>query len=302
MKQSNGHVSATWAPRYAGSRCGSSPDRPSRSVVNERVLESFATTGVVKLQGVFSPEDAEVMREVVWRDLYHTDGVLGEDRTTWHRSTPLRKLARAKRDPSFRVILGEPLRQLADALLGEGWAPTAGLGQLLVSFPDTERWHLPGRDGFWHSDLGDRTNVDDPLPSVRIFAVFGDVPARGGGTLLVTGSDRMIMRYVKTHPGVERSLKAEVAWNKAIPWLAELTLTEVPTERDHERDEDRRRRFMDLVTDIDGVPAQVIEACGRPGDVYVCAPWTIHCKPPNASDSPRFLRAVSLHRKASTLA
>jgi hypothetical protein len=276
----------------------SSPFHPSRSVV-DAFRETFAEMGVVKLRGVFSTEDAEAMREVVWRDLYHTDDVLREDRSTWHRNTPLRKLARAKRDPSFRAILGEPLCQLADSLLGEGWAPDAGFGQLLVSFPDTERWHLPGRDGFWHSDLGGRGSVDDPLPSVRIFAVFGDVAPRGGGTLLVTGSDRIIMRYVTAHPDVERTLKADVAWNRAVPWLAELTLTELPTERDHQEDEDRRRRFMETVTDIDGIPAQVIEACGQPGDVFVCAPWTIHCKPPNASCSPRFLRAVSLHRKGN---
>lgn len=273
----------------------------AQSVVDNSLLETFAETGVVKLHGVFSPADAEPMRDVVWRDLYHTDGVLREDRSTWHRTTPLRKLARAKRDPSFGAILGEPLRLLADSLLGVGWTPDAGFGQLLVSFPDAERWHLPGRDGFWHSDLGGRASVDDPLPSVRVFAVFGDVPPGGGGTLLATGSDKMIMRYLKSHPDAERTLKADVAWNKAIPWLAELTLTELPSERDREQDEDRRRRFMETVTDIDGIPARVVEACGQPGDVYVCAPWTVHCKPPNASDRPRFLRAVSLHRGGSWL-
>jgi hypothetical protein len=56
---------------------------------------------------------------------------------------------------------------------------------------------------------------------------------------------------------------------------------------------------MDTVTDVEGIPARVIEACGRPGDVYVCHPWTIHAKAPNASGEPRFLRAPTLLRKSS---
>lgn len=260
------------------------------------LLETFGETGVVKLHRVFSPDEAACMREVVWRDLYHTDGVRRDDRSTWQRRTPLRKLARAKRDPSFHAILGQPLCDVADALLGDRWTADAGFGQLLVSFPDAERWYLPGREGLWHSDLGGRRRVDDALPSIRLFAVFGDVPPGGGGTLLVAGSDRMIMRYVKAHPDVERTLKADVAWNRDIPWLAELTLTERPSEPNGEQDRVRQRRFMDTVTDVDGIPAQVVEACGDPGDVYVCAPWTIHCKPPNASNRPRFLRSVSLYR------
>lgn len=270
--------------------------------MDEPLLKTFAETGIAKLHGVFSPDEAGRMRDAVWRDLYHTDGVRREERSTWRRSTPLRKLSRAKRDPSFRSLLGEPLRRLADRLLGEGWTADAGFGQLLVSFPDAERWHLPGRDGFWHSDLGLRTSTDDALPSVRCFAVFGDMAPRGGGTLLAAGSDRMIMRYVEANPDVERTLKADVAWNQDIPWLAELTLTDLGSERSKEQDEERRLRFMDTATDVDGIPARVIEACGLPGDVYVCAPWTLHCKPPNASDRPRFLRAISLYRAGGAFA
>jgi hypothetical protein len=275
----------------------------SRSVPDESLLKTFAETGIVRLHDVFSVQDAKRMQDVVWRDLYYTDGVRRDDPSTWRRKTPLRKLARAKRDPIFGAVFGEPLQRLADALLGEGWAPLAGgFGNLLVSFPDAEHWHLPGRDGFWHSDLGGRFNLVDPLPSLRIFAIFGEVPPGGGGTLLVAGSDRMITRYVKAHPDVERTLMADVAWNRDIPYLADLILSELPADPTHDQHHARRRRFMDTITDVDGIPAQVIEACGQPGDVYVCAPWTIHCKPPNASDRPRLLRAPTLFRGQASVA
>jgi hypothetical protein len=136
--------------------------------VDESTLETFAETGIAKLHNVFSAEDAERMRDVVWRDLFHSEGVRGEDRTTWQRASPRRKLARAKRDPIFHAMFGPELYALADALLGTGWVTSAAFGNLLVDFPDAERWHLPGRDAFWHSDLGNYPTMD-PLPTVRAF-------------------------------------------------------------------------------------------------------------------------------------
>lgn len=270
-----------------------------RSAIDACLLKTFAETGVVKLERVFSEADAERMREVVWRDLYHTDGVVRDDRSTWHRKSPLRKLARAKRHPVFEAIFGESLRTFANALIGDGWTTSEAFGNLLVSFPDAARWHLPGLDGFWHSDYSGRHDPSDPLPSVRVFAVFGDVPPGGGGTLLVEGSDRLLMRFAHAHPEAERSHKAaHLAWYRAFPWLADLALAEVQPDRPAGVDDARRQRFMDTVTDVDGIACRVVEACGQPGDVYVCAPWTIHCRPPNASDGPRFLRAPTLVKRA----
>jgi len=263
--------------------------------VDAETLEVFEAGGVVKLRGVFTPAQAERMREVVWRDLLHSEGVVQEDRSTWRRRTPRTKLAHAKRHPVFEALFGEQLRELADALLGSGWSPSGAYGNLLVDFPDAEHWHLPGRDGFWHCDFGNYPALD-PLPGLRAFAVFGDVPPGGGATLLLAGSGRMLVRYMARNPGTPRSLKAEVPWHQQIPYLRDLTLTDVPS--DPGENEARRRRFMDAVTDVEGIPAQVIEACGQPGDVYVCHPWTIHAKAPNASDQPRFLRAPTLLRQS----
>jgi hypothetical protein len=259
-------------------------------------LAAFAATGVVRLREVFSPADAERMREVVWRDLFHSEGVRRDDPSTWQRAHPRRKLARAKRDPIFHAMFGEPLRTLADALLGEDWVTSAAFGNLLVDFPDAMRWHLPGCDGFWHSDLGTFPRMA-PLPALRAFVVFGDVPAGGGGTLLVAGSGPLITRFLDAHPDADRSHK-NAAWLRAIPWLRDLTRAARPSRRNDEDDATRHRRFMETVTEVDGTPCRVVEACGQPGDVYLCHPWTIHCKPPNASDRPRFLRAPTLARTA----
>jgi hypothetical protein len=120
--------------------------------VDARTLELLEESGVVKLSGVFTPAQAERMRAVVWRDLFHSEGVVWDDRTTWRRRTPRTKLARAKRHPASDALLGDQLLELADVLLGSGWSTSAAYGKLLVDFPDTDQWHLAGRDGSCHRD------------------------------------------------------------------------------------------------------------------------------------------------------
>ena len=264
------------------------PDVPT---VDPTVVDELWETGIVRLRGVFSDDDAARMRDAVWRDLFHTHGVVRKDPSTWQRRTKGAKLARAKRDPSFEAMLGPQLRALADELLRSPSRMSGGYGVLLASFPDARRWHLPGRDGFWHSDCGDLRTVDG-LPWLQFFALFGDVDPGGGGTLLVSGSHRLLAAYLAEHPEQIDQQQWRPASQRSIPWLAALTQSVAGV--DAEGDEARRRRFMDDRTDVDGAPVRVVEACGRPGDVFVCHPLTIHCRPPNASDRPRFLRSTQL--------
>lgn len=273
------------------------PAHKADPMANVAMLDEFARTGVMLLHDVFSNEDAEAMRQVVWQDLYHTDGVRRDDASTWHRSIPRRALHHAKRHPIFHKMVGPLLRDVADALLGPGWTTSGAFGNLLVDFRDAERWRLPGRDGHWHLDTGWEGRMAR-LSNLRIFGLFGDVPPGGGGTLLVAGSPHFVRRHVATEPQTDRrGLKAGEAAAllfQSDPWLAELTLADPPAQPDPAYEAERRRRFVETPTDVDGTPAQVIEACGRAGDVYVCHPWTIHCRPPIASDGPRFIRSPTL--------
>ena len=258
---------------------------------DDALVEEFERSGIVKLTGVFSEESAAVMRGAVWQGWADAYGVREDDPTTWSRAERWKTVKSAKRHPCFRAILSDVLRSVADRLIGPGWSTSNGFGGLLASFPNATEWHLPGADGMWHSDYGYRAPMD-PVRGLRVFAVFGDVPPGGGGTLLVTGSHRMVERFVRTAPdaAMGRAKDARAACHKSNEWLRELT-------QGDGRAADRIDRFMDSTTDVDGIQARVIEACGQPGDVYVCHPWTIHCPPPNANTAPRFLRSPTLaHR------
>ena len=204
-------------------------------MATKTLLEEFALTGVVVLHEVFSEDDASAMREVVWTDLYRTDGVVRDDPSTWRRSTPRRALHHAKRNPVFYKMFGPPLLEVADALLLPGWTVPGGLGNLLVDFRDAEHWFLPGRDAYWHVDTS-WSGIMDRLSSLRLFGVFGEVPPGAGGTLLVAGSPHFVRRHAATNPeAARRDLKsrdAAMLLFRSHPWLAELALSERPDEWD----------------------------------------------------------------------
>lgn len=268
------------------------PSRDAVPVDHAPLIDQFRRTGIAKLTGVFSDESAAEMREACWQGWSDTYGVRRDDPTTWSAVPRWKTVKSAKRHPSFLAILGDQLRSLADTLIGPGWSTSNGFGGLLASFPNTTRWYLPGAGGVWHSDFLYSAPID-PLPGLRVFAIFGDVPPGGGGTLLVEGSHLMVERFVRARPDLAlgRTKTARAACHASNDWLHNLTNGD-----DH--DPTRPDRYMAQTSDVDGVPVRVVEACGQAGDVYVCHPWTIHCPPPNANDQPRFLRSPTLsHRE-----
>lgn len=95
----------------------------------------------------------------MWRDWFHTHGIRRDDPSTWQKKLG-RKLSRAKRDAAFHTMLGAPLRDLADALLGKGWTTPEGFGNLLADFPDSERWRTDGDHGCVGGCWGGRVVVD----------------------------------------------------------------------------------------------------------------------------------------------
>ena len=46
--------------------------------------------------------------------------------------------------------------------------------------------------------------------------------------------------------------------------------------------------------DADGIPVRVVELTGRPGDVVLTHPWTLHHAAPNTASYPRMMRGKTL--------
>ncbi|MEV6266245.1 phytanoyl-CoA dioxygenase family protein [Kribbella sp. NPDC051936] len=229
----------------------------------------FERDGIVKIPSAFTSDEAAAMRDVLWSELSERHGMDRDDRATW---TPLRPtgLKTAKSSRAALAVLGPRVRSALDGLLGE-WTQPKHAGQVLVTMPEGVSWSVPHRQ--WHTDVGFET----PTEAVKIWALLGDLEPGGGGTPQVAGSHRIIERFLTTTD--EREFKAvrdQVL--RSDPWLRNLT---------------SEQRTVDPLepTEIEGLPARVVELTGQAGDVYLTHPWILHSIAPNAGDVPRMMRS-----------
>jgi hypothetical protein len=235
----------------------------------------------VRIPGAFGADDAERMREVLWRELADLYGMKRDDRSTWTPVQPTNLVA-SKKDPAANAILGAPLRAALDQLLGtSGWIEPPHQGQVLVTLPTGEPWSLPHRQ--WHTDVGFEL-PQDGLVGVKVWALLGDLEPGGGGTPQVAGSHRVIARYLTTTDERDfRTVRDQVLASHS--WFRQLT-----------REGGARGDELMREADLDGIPVRVVELVGQAGDVYLTHPWVLHSIAPNARATPRMMRSRMIWR------
>jgi hypothetical protein len=245
-------------------------------------IERFERDGYVIVRHAFPPADALAMEQRWWRELADTRGIRRDDRSTWRPVTG--DLKAAKRDPAQAKILTERVRGVIGDLLGPGaWLPPRDWGRPLVTFPEPGPWEVPAR--LWHWD-----NLTEPhrdrLRGLFVVSFIGQVAPGGGGTLILSGSPRLLTGQERQLPDSQRrgSIAAlRERFHRSHPWLMALTgLAPSPA--------DRVAAFMERETVVDGVPLRVAELTGEPGDMVFCHPVMVHCAAPNRGARPRFMR------------
>nr|WP_221380972.1 phytanoyl-CoA dioxygenase family protein [Actinoplanes polyasparticus] len=251
-------------------------------MLNDDQLAGFRDTGLLSLPGAIEASQAAAMVDRIWEHLSDSNQIVRDRAATWPLSPPtgLRALTA---EPGFAALGSPTVRAVLDDLLGAGrWQPPRRWGRLLVTFPSrTKQWDLP-TGGAWHNDFVPlRSGVGER--ALQLFMILQDLPARGGGTLVLTGSHRLVTRYIDDtgkapHPS---SLRRALGGNS---WLRELW--EPP---EHAGGEQRVRRYMMDGLRIDDVDLRVVEVTGRAGDVYVMHCDTFHAAAPNIHDRPRIM-------------
>ncbi len=251
-------------------------------------LEDFRATGILKIEGAFSADDAARMRDVVWNELRRRYEIERDDSATWHRHEPT-GLRTSKKSGAFAPICSAPVVDVLDALLGTGaWGRPKNFGNVLVTMPTQGEWRVPHK--VWHSDF-EPTLPRDQLTAVKLWALLDDVDPCGGGTPQLAGSHRAYARYLDRAP--ERDYKrAKFGFLASDPWLHALTTDD--------GDPNRNERFMTPGSRVDGVEVRVVECTGKSGVVFVTHPWVFHAIASNTSSRPRLMRSVAVRRSGPT--
>lgn len=258
--------------------------RQPPAVLSPAELDFYDRCGFVEVRQAFSPDLAISLANEVWDELKHDRGIDHDDPSTWRQ--PHRAPKRARKSALNKHLAGERFRGVISDLRGTAdWRMPADWGGFLVTFPDTSvSWDVPTDTWHWDSD--------GTAPGPFIFSFYSEVRPQGGGTLILSGSPRLLAEFYRSLSEDERRLPHKAhrrMFSEWDPWLTALT------GRTSDAGRDRVARFMEHATKIRGVEVRVVELCGRPGDAVFCSPLILHAIAPNASSYPRLMRSKFLY-------
>jgi len=241
---------------------------------------SFAEHGLVRLPGllpgtVVDPVRHQVYelleRRGVWRD-GRWSGSPADDALTLGLRRSIRD--RMKVSDACRELETEALEAaVLDVLGGVPFRTMKDRPQFLFTPPDSETWSVPNK--VWHLDVPRLRSGG--CPGVQAFCCIDTVVAGGGGTVVVAGSHRFLNEEGRM---ASREVKRVLA---RLPWFQMLF---------RPGDEARSARLLageTLETPEGGVPVQVVELTGAPGDVYLLDLRVLHSLAPNVSGRPRLM-------------
>ena len=250
---------------------------------------TFDDRGVVRVPGAFSRSQASAMADAIWRHVDRNTPCRRHDPATWD-ARPV-SFKRLKQHAAFDHLITNPsVAGALDVIFGpRGWTPAKAGPQILMTFPNVPAWHLPHR--LWHTDASFAPRTF-PTFGVKLFACVEPVRPGGGGTLTIAGSHRLVERYRPTLPRDARAAMSSLwgGFMRQDPWLRELAR--------EARGGDTS--MMREVHDADGIPLEIVELTGEPGDVWITHLHTFHCVAPNALDTPRMMIAQAVSRNEPT--
>jgi hypothetical protein len=226
------------------------------------------------------------MRSAIWHHAERQAGLRPGDPASWAGS-PVLNWKALNRNQVFGPLADNPAVTAAlDAIFGAGgWRRPRPGAQILFSLPEPGPWVMPGS---WHIDCG-FDHPSWPVPTVKLFAFADEVGPLGGGTMLLTGTHRLVDLYQRSLPAAVGAGKENwAAFMRHHPWLA------------------RRLRGADLsghgraligeTEEIHGVPVRLVELTGSPGDVVIVHQHVFHARTPDTGARPRLMLAKEIHR------
>lgn len=238
----------------------------------------FERDGVVRLEGFLPAEIVAAAQAAVRRRLEAAalwrDGAwrLDATRPVWPDHGVKTAKTIGNKHPELTALMEAPaIRAIVDELL-EGHEIDRGIyprPQMLFTLPNADQWMITTG---WHTDA---PRLASRRPAgVQVFTFLDHVAPRGGGTLVIAGSHRLLNDGVfLTAKHVHRLLGREPffrrLWTKRpIPWPDDA---ELPSGA------------------VDNLPLRVMELTGKPGDVWLMDLRVLHNGAPNAGERPRLM-------------
>jgi ectoine hydroxylase-related dioxygenase (phytanoyl-CoA dioxygenase family) len=254
---------------------------PGTLILTPKQLDEFDNRGVLRLAGLLSADRVRRAREHAQSRLARLglwkDGAwcLGNSPRPRSPATGLKtSKVIGNKHPDVEALLDEPaLLSAVDALLaGCALDRTMSLRpQVLFTLPNSDTWKVPTD---WHVDYP--RLASGRRPGVQLFTFLDTVEHRGGGTLVIAGSHRLLNegRFIRS-----RELRHRLCRE---PFFREL-YSEAPVNVAD------RARLLGQTGAVGDVALEVVELTGVPGDAFFTDLRVLHAGAPNAADHPRMM-------------
>lgn len=263
-----------------------SQQEPSTGLTSIQRRE-FDDTGLLRLPAAIDRERVVEMRDRLWDELAKKYGIRPDAPETWPEGL-VHGLQQPGKDGAFAGMAGPALVAALDDLFAPGgWRQPPRWGTPLVTFPFHDRvWKVPHQS--WHLDVYGGLGLQREVAEVTVFAFLVAVVPKGGATVVVTGSHRLLEKYSANAKSKVRSADARNMLIQADVWLKDLC-------SEGEADT-RRRRFMEEGAVVEGVPLKAVEITGEPGDVVIMHPGVLHTVSANIAELPRLVLRQGIYR------
>jgi hypothetical protein len=244
-------------------------------------LNEFDRRGVLCLRGLISADRVRGAREYVQRRLAQLglwkDGAwcLGDSpRPQWPATGLKTSKVIGNKRPDVEALLEEPgLLAAVEALLGGGAFDRVAYPRpsVLFTLPNSDTWTVPTG---WHVDTP--RLASGRQPGVQLFTFLDTVEPRGGGTLVVAGSHRLLNegRFIRVNE-IRQLLCREVFFRDLYS--------------EGQSGVDDRARLLGQTGAVADIALEVMELTGAPGDAYMTDLRLLHTAAPNATDRPRVM-------------
>lgn len=233
----------------------------------------FAAKGLLHLKGAVPKSKVTPIKDGIFDELAR---LRIRENGKWHtkqfENVPPFKVTgsisqKIRPQSSYGEIIPPELVTYMSELSGLKFGPAQPHAQVLITPPQRGEWSVPHLG--WHLDVASPSR--DEIPGVQAFVLLDDVAPRGGGTLAIAGSHRLH----DAKGGAAFSVHQVFAED---PLYAGLFAA----------DGANRERFLRPHL-VRGVEVQVVEMCGRAGDVYLMDMRVLHAPALNATKNARLM-------------
>jgi hypothetical protein len=261
------------------------------SILTPEQLDEFDRRGVLRLGSLLSADTVRHAREAVlrrlerlalWKDgAWHLDAM---PRPQWPATGLKTSKEIGNRHPALAALVEErALTAAVDALLEGHPYERPGPNrrpQVLFTLPNAETWTVPSG---WHSDRPRLASGQSP--GLQLFAFLDVVETRGGGTLAIAGSHRLLNEGRHIRPSDFGGLL------RREPLFADLLGGAPDAGSPH-----HRTQLLDRAATIGNAQLQIVEMTGLPGDIWLMDLRVLHAGSPNAAQRPRMMLTFRYER------